>query len=369
MSAKPFPSPDLAIVIPTYKERENVTELVKRLREVLADVPYEIIFVDDDSPDGTANIIRDLSREDGRIRVLQRIGRRGLSSACVEGALCTSASFVAIMDADLQHDESILPMMLAALLRGEADVVIGSRYVGGGGIGEWDRDRAALSRLATAISHLIVPNTVTDPMSGFFMMSRSLFEQTSRGLSSMGFKLLADFLATAGRQIRVLEVPYQFRNRYSGESKLDSLVAWEFLLLVADKLVGRWIPVRFLSFALVGGIGVAIHLTILALLFHVAEIKFQIAQIAATLVAMVGNFALNNILTYRDARLKGVSWFWGLLTFVMACSVGAFANVGVAGFLYGQNTDWILAALAGIAVGTVWNFTVSSFYAWRVGRK
>jgi dolichol-phosphate mannosyltransferase len=206
-------------------------------------------------------------------------------------------------------------------------------------------------------------------MSGYFMVPRTLFSASARHMSSMGFKLLADLLATAGKETRVLEVPYRFRNRHSGESKLDSLVAWEFLLLVADKLIGRWVPVRFLSFAAVGGIGVVVHLTVLALLYRAGGFEFKSAQAAATLVAMTCNFALNNVLTYRDARLRGFAWLRGLFVFILACSVGALANVGVAAYLYGQEADWLLAALAGIAVGTVWNFTVSSFYAWRIGRK
>jgi len=363
------PCPELAVVVPTFKERGNVAELVRRLDTALDGIAFEVIFVDDDSPDGTAEAVRELSRRDGRVRALQRLGRRGLASACIEGALATSAEYVAVMDADLQHDEQILPVMLKALKEGKADVVIGSRYAEGGGVGDWDPTRARMSRLATGISHLIVPASVSDPMSGYFMVPRELFSGAARQMSSMGFKLLADLLATAGKQTRVLEVPYRFRNRHSGESKLDSLVAWEFLLLVADKLIGRWVPVRFISFAAVGGSGVVVHVAVLALLHRFGDIEFKSAQAAATLTAMIGNFALNNVLTYRDARLRGFAWLRGLIVFILACSVGAVANVGVAGFLYGRETDWLLAALAGIAVGTVWNFTVSSFYAWRIGRR
>jgi dolichol-phosphate mannosyltransferase len=361
--------PELAVIVPTYRERENVRALVTRLEAVLAGTEFEVIFVDDDSPDGTADEVRDLSRSNGRIRALQRIGRRGLSSACVEGVLATSAEFVAVMDGDLQHDESLLPAMLSALRRDGADIAIGTRYAGGGGVGAWSQDRLAMSRLATRISRLIVPASVSDPMSGFFMARRATFARAIKGMSSMGFKVLADLLATLGPRVRVIELPYHFRNRHAGESKLDSLVAWEFLLLVLDKLVGRWVPVRFLSFAVVGATGIGVHLSVLTVLFRFAGFGFAVSQAASTLVAMATNFTLNNILTYRDARLRGIGWLRGLLVFILACSVGAVANVGVASYLFGEQTGWILASLAGIAVGTVWNFSVSSFYAWRIGRR
>jgi dolichol-phosphate mannosyltransferase len=147
--------PELAVVIPTLNEKDNVAPLVELLDVVLDGVSWEVIFVDDDSADGTAKRIREISRGDRRVRCLQRIGRRGLTTACIEGALATSAPYVAVMDADMQHDEKLLPQMLATLKSEPVDLVVGRRYIGGGGIGGWNPARASMSAFATRLSRLI----------------------------------------------------------------------------------------------------------------------------------------------------------------------------------------------------------------------
>jgi len=355
---------ELTVVVPTFSEADNIAELVRRLDEVLAGVAWEVVFVDDDSPDRTADTVRRLSLQDSRVRVVQRIGRRGLSSACVEGVLASSAPFVAVMDADLQHDESILPAMLAALRPGDVDIAIGSRYAAGGGIGDWDSRRASISRLATRASRAVVPAGLTDPMSGFFMIRRDAFMARVRGLSSLGFKILVDLFASGGTPLRFVELPYRFGPRQAGQSKLDGHAAWDFGMLLVDKLVGRWIPVRFVSFALIGAMGVAVHLSVLAVLFKGGLTSFAVGQALATGVAIVFNFLVNNALTYRDRRLRGLRMLTGLGSFALVCSVGAAANVGIAEYLFSQRQHWVPAALGGILVGAVWNFATSSFYTW-----
>jgi dolichol-phosphate mannosyltransferase len=363
-------APVLAIVVPTFRERDNVAELVRRLDAALVGIPWEVVFVADDSPDGTAETVRELGRSDPRVRCLHRIGRRGLSSACVEGALATSAEAIAVMDADLQHDETILPDMLRALRERGADVVVGSRYVAGGGVGEWGEGRARISRFATRISRVVVPEGLADPLSGFFMVRRDVFMDAVRSLSTLGFKILVDLFASSPRALRFVEVPYRFRERHAGESKLDGRVAWDFGMLLLDKVVGRWVPVRFLSFAMIGGLGVVVHMAVLAALFRTGLAGFGTGQAIASGVAMVFNFFLNNALTYRDAKLKGAAMVRGLLVFMLVCGLGAVANVGVADWLFSeQRQGWFVAALAGILVGAVWNYTTSSFYTWgRRGR-
>jgi len=321
------------------------------------------VFVDDDSPDGTAQAVRALARADRRVRCLQRLGRRGLSSACIEGMMAAAAPYVAVMDADLQHDESILPRMLAAA-EGGAEVVVASRYMSGGGTGDWDESRRQMSRLATRIGHAVVKTRTTDPMSGFFLLDRRVIESTARGLSGIGFKILLDVLATARRPLRVAEVPYTFRNRLHGESKLDENVLWEYGMLLADKTVGRYVPVRFLSFSIIGGLGVIVHMVVLSMLLWLTTIGFQSAQIASTVVAMVFNFGLNNVLTYRDRRLRGFAWLRGLVIFMLACSIGAVANVGVANALFAEQRGWVLAAFAGVMISAVWNYAVTRLYTW-----
>jgi len=364
------PAPVLAIVVPTFRERDNVAELVRRLEATLVGIPWEVVFVDDDSPDGTADTVRELGRSDPRVRCLHRIGRRGLSSACVEGVLATSAETVAVMDADLQHDETILPEMLRAIRERGADVAVGSRYVAGGGIGEWDEGRAKISRFATRISRVVVPEELADPMSGFFMVRRDVFMDAVRDLSTLGFKILVDLFASSPRALNFVEVPYRFRERHSGQSKLDNRVVWDFGMLLLDKVVGRWVPVRFLSFAMIGGLGVVVHMGVLAALFRTGLAGFGTGQAIASVVAMVFNFFLNNALTYRDSKLEGAAMVRGLLVFMLVCGLGAVANVGVADWLFSEHRQgWVVAALVGILIGAVWNYTTSSFYTWgRRGR-
>lgn len=355
----------LSVIVPTFNERDNVTELVRRLHLALAGHDWEVIFVDDDSPDGTADAVRALALEDRRVRSVQRIARRGLSSACVEGMLASAAPYLCVIDGDLQHDESILPQMLDLLRTDQYDIVVGSRYVAGGAIADWTAGRARISRLATRISQLVVPPALNDPMSGFFILTRPAFAAAVRHLSGTGFKILVDLFASSPTPLRFAEVPYTFRNRIVGESKLDNRVAWDYGMLLADKLIGHLVPVRFLSFTLIGGLGVGVHFFCLSVLMAVARVEFATAHILATGVAMLFNFSLNNLLTYRDRRLSGLAWLIGLLWFVLACSVGALANVGIAIYLFKQDGAWPLAAFAGIIVGSVWNYVATSALIWK----
>jgi len=355
---------ELCIVVPVFNERDNVLPMVRELSEVLANIEWETIFVDDDSPDGTAAAVREVAITNPRVRCLKRIGRRGLSSASVEGMLATAAPYVAVIDGDLQHDSSILVQMLDTLKSSDSEIVVGSRYVDGGGAGGLDEGREKISRFATRLGHSVVPDTLKDPMSGFFMLRRSLLDDVVRNLSGLGFKILLDIFASAGRPLKFREVPYSFRSRQAGSSKLDSNVAFEYLMLLADKLVGRYVPVRFLTFAVIGGFGVVIHLAIVTALFDFVKLQFTSAQAIATCITMVFNYGLNNVLTYRDMRRRGWKWLTGLLSFLLVCSVGAFANVGVAAYLFNRRSEWVLAAIGGVLVGAVWNYAVSSVYTW-----
>ena len=357
--------PELTVVIPTLNERDNIGPLVEVLDTVLDTVGWEVIFVDDDSPDGTADWIREISRRDRRVRCLQRIGRRGLTTACIEGAMATSAPYIAIMDADMQHDEKLLPQMLAILKSEPVDLVVGSRHVAGGGIGEWDAGRARMSAIAARLSRIICKAEIADPMSGFFMLRREVLEAALRRLSGQGFKILLDILASSPQPLRFRELPYEFRERQHGESKLDTRVTWEYMMLIADKLIGHIVPVRFALFALVGGIGLFIHMLVLWFTLTVLRASFDPAQASAAVVAMTSNFLINNLFTYRDRRLRGFALVRGLFTFYAICALGAVANVGIAGYVFSRNEVWWLAGLAGVVVGSVWNYAVSSVFTWK----
>jgi dolichol-phosphate mannosyltransferase len=358
-------APELCVVVPVLNERDNVGPLVAALHQVLDGVAWEVMFVDDDSSDGTRDRIAALARTDPRVRMIHRIGRRGLASAFIEGAQASQAPFVAAMDGDMQHDESLLPRMLATLQQG-ADIVIGSRYVDGGGIGEWDSRRAGMSNLATRMGQLVLRTQVADPMSGFFMLRREVFDRAVRRLSAIGFKILLDIIASLPETPRIVELPFRFRTRVSGESKLDAGVLRDYALLLADKLVGHIVPVRFLMFAAVGASGIAAHMIFLFAALKLAGLDFDHAQAVATVLAIIGNFTLNNAFTFGDRRLRGWAFARGLLTFGLICLVGAIGNLSVASFLFGPaHSSWWAAGLVGAVMSLVWNYAVSSVITWR----
>ena len=340
--------------------------LVARLDAALAGLAWEAVFVDDDSPDGTAAEARAIAAQDPRIRCIRRIGRRGLASACMEGFLSVSAPYVAVIDGDLQHDETVLPAMLAAVEAG-ADIAIGSRHVTGGTAeGGFSAARGALSDAGARLARALLPTPVADPMSGFFLLPRALVEEVAPRVAARGFKILLDILLSAGRPLRVAEIPYSFRSRQAGESKLDLTVLLEFAGLLLDKATGGAVPLRFVAFATVGALGVVVHMATLTVLVHLAALGFGPAQWGATLVAMTANFALNNRITYRDARLRGAALWRGLLLFYLVCGVGAAANVGIAGLLVRDEIlAWGLAGAAGALITVVWNYAVSSTLVWR----
>jgi dolichol-phosphate mannosyltransferase len=372
MSQKPISSrntesqPKLALVIPTLNEVENIAPLLDRLQDVLQGLDWEVIFVDDDSSDETRQRIAERAQGGQQIRCIHRIGRRGLSSACVEGILSSNAPIVGIMDADMQHDESLLPSLYDAVTVEGNDLAIGSRYMPGGGVGDWKQHRQFISRWATRISQWVTGTKVSDPMSGFFMFQRGSMAPAIRNVSGLGFKLLLDLLLSADRPLKIKEVPYHFRSREAGESKLTTQVAWSMILLILDKKLGHIIPARFLSFVFVGSIGVIVHFLVLILVYKLLGADFVLGQATATLVAMTSNFLLNNISTFSDRTLSGWSLLRGWVSFVIACSIGAVANVGIANALFQQDVDWALSALAGALVGSVWNYATTAVYTWKV---
>jgi dolichol-phosphate mannosyltransferase len=361
------PGPELTVIVPTRNEHDNIHPVYEALCRTLEGVDWEAIFVDDDSQDGTSEAVCQLARLDRRVRCIQRIGRRGLGSACVEGILASSALYVAVMDADLQHDEQLLPHMLETLkAEPTVDAVVGSRYVEHGSIGIWSRHRAWLSSIATRIGQWIMQAPIADPMSGFFMLRREAFQGSVRRLSGVGFKILLDILASSPRLLHVKEIPFHFRERHAGKSKFDALVGWEYLMLLADKMIGHIIPIRFFVFALVGGLGLVVHLVILWLCLNPMQLSFELSQATATGIAIIGNFTLNNWLTYHDRRLAGWRFVRGLFSFALICGFGAVANVGIATLLFTQQHSlWWVAGIAGAAMSSVWNFAVSSTFTWR----
>lgn len=363
-----FAPPALTIVVPSFNERANVEPLVAAVRDAMGDVPWEMIVVDDDSPDRTFDEVRRVAQSEPRVRCLRRIGRRGLSSAVIEGALGANADVIAVMDADFQHDERILPKMLAKLRDEQCDLVVATRYAGGGGVGEWDEKRQKMSDLATRMSRLIVGDQTSDPMSGFFMVRRSAFTNAIYGLSQQGYKILLDIISSSPHPLKIGEVPYTFRDRREGESKISLTVLAEFAYLLIEKLTRGLIPGRFVLFAAVGGLGLFVHMAIL-FAGKSAGFGFLTAQSLAIMGAMIFNFTLNNEVTYRDRRLVGHRFFLGLAIFCVVCSIGAIANVGVADLAIQRFNSWSIAGIVGALMGAVFNFGAASSLVWNRKRK
>ncbi len=369
----------LAVILPTFNERNNIARMVERIDAALHGYVWEAIFVDDNSPDGTADAVRAIARADPRIRVIERIGRRGLASAAIEGMCASSAPIVAVMDADGQHDPILLPQMYAAVTSGDYDLAYASRFAEGASTEAWGRpDRVKASGFANAIARRVTGVQLSDPMSGYFMLRGETLRADAHRLSGVGFKILLDILATVDQPLRVREFPLNFAARMDGTSKLDRTVVFEFLIGLYDKWLGRIIPTRFALFGTVGALGVLVQFMMLWLMLSVilrerfvyghwvvGETTFTIANTIAAFAAMTFNFVLNNELTYADKRLRGlVPLIKGWTKFALTCSVGILANIASADALKNVHVNDVLAVLVGIVIASVWNFALSSKFVW-----
>ncbi|MDZ7823419.1 MAG: glycosyltransferase family 2 protein [Ahrensia sp.] len=359
-------APELTIVLPTFNEAGNIPVIVKKIAIAMGTIAHEIIVVDDDSPDGTSEVTRALAANNPHVRCIRRIGRRGLSGACVEGMMAASAPVVAIMDADMQHDETRLPIMMAEIKNG-ADLVIGSRYAAGGNhvSGFQQKSRAKGSELATKMANFITGNHTSDPMSGFFMMTRHAADKAATSVSHDGFKILFDIVSRYGDDLKIAEVPFRFKERVEGESKLGALVTIQFLGLLVSRLTGGIVPMRFLLYALVGFTGLGVHMATLFSLTNGFGINFAAAQLVAAFFAMTSNFLLNNQITYAHRKLKGERFWFGLLTFYAVCSIGALANVSIAVNILAFNQSTAIAGFVGAVMNAVFNYAVTKLVTWR----
>ncbi len=358
-------APELSIVVPTFNERDNLPLLIDLLRKTLGNNAWEVIVVDDDSPDGTADLARTIGSTDPRIRCIRRVGRRGLAGACLEGALASQAPFVAVMDADLQHDQTLLLSMLKLLRHDDADLVVGTRFGDSDTVAAMSPGRNLVSRWAIRIANVFMRTKLTDPMSGFFMLKRSVIERLAHNLSTQGFKILLDVVMTAAGSIRVVELPYRFAVRHHGKSKLDSRAVLDFFGLVVAKATSGVITLQFVLFCMVGVVGIAVHFVALIAGLRIVGLPFTSAQMLATAIAIVSNFVMNNAITYRDRRLVGLRFVSGLFGFSCISLFGMLSNIGVSDWIFNQEKTWWIAGLAGATVSVVWNYAVSSMTIWR----
>jgi dolichol-phosphate mannosyltransferase len=364
--AMPEARPTLSVVVPTYREAANVPVLFERLKAALADLPWEMIVVDDDSPDGTADVAYALAARDPRVRCIRRVNRLGLAGAVIEGWLSSSADLVAVIDGDLQHDESILPKMYEALATGRGNLAIGTRVADEAAPGGLSPARQKLSDLGAWFFRRVAGVKVSDPMSGFFMIRREIVSRLAPRLSPDGFKILVDVILSSHGDLEIVETPYVFRKRQAGESKLSPLVGLDFVGLVVHHATGGLLPIRFVLFASIGAIGLVVHfLVLMALIDRLGPSDFVASQLVATLTAMASNFLLNNEITYRAYRYRGLAMAGGFALFALLCSVGAIANVDIASWLFRRQQVWWVAGLSGALVGVVWNYAASTTFVWR----
>lgn len=359
---------ELAVVIPTFNEAANVGPLLRRLDVALKGISYEVIFVDDDSPDGTADLARSISISDPKVRVIHRVGRKGLASACLEGMMATAAPYIAVIDGDQQHDEAILPQMLEQARTAKLDLVVGTRNASGGSMGDFSQSRVRLSKLGARLSRWIARAELTDPMSGYFLLDRRWLNEVIHLTSAVGFKVLLDLVASSPRPPRLAEIPYTFRSRQFGESKLDILVGLEYFQLLVDKMIGHLLPVGFVLFSIVGSLGLIMALGLLYVCINILGWPHNFSHLTVTLLVMTLNFFLNNTLTYRSQRLKGKRIFAGLASFMLACSLGVVLNLQARSSAEQAGLPWYISSGLGLVVGAIWNYAIAGAFTWRRNR-
>jgi len=377
-------TPVLSVVTPTFNEADNLPLLVEGLRESLAGIPHEIIVADDDSPDGTWRVAEELGRSDPSIRVIRRFHDHGLSAAVLDGMSVARGRVLAVMDADLQHDPSVLPRMVETLDAGDADVAVGSRATEGGGYGDWAASRRFVSWVATFIARVVLRVGVSDPMSGYFAITRRTYERGAPGINPRGFKILLEFIGR-DRTLRVVEVPFEFRNRIHGETKLNRSVIRSYLLAVAELRLGRQVDPAFLLYVLVGVVGLAVN----SIVFSVAE-ALGVPQfttglnealdpiygsfVLSVFVSIVVVFILNNEFTFWEQRYAGWKLLPAFVVFTGMSIIGTLVHVGV--FSYLQDVGFLLSLLGdagartvhnllGALVALIVNWYLNTTYLWR----
>ena len=359
--------PSLSIVIPTYNEKNNISKILEKLKKSLKSSTYEIIFVDDNSPDGTSFEIKKFIKNSSKIQLIHRVGRRGLSGAIIEGIFAARSELVAVMDCDLQHDETKLRDMLELFSKDASlDIVIGSRFTADGeiSINAFSKMRKLGSKVTTFLIKKLLRIKSTDPLSGFFMVKKESFLKKSDKLQTQGFKVLADFLATSGKSIEIKEVGYSFKNRVAGESKMSFLTALELIGLVLSQILNGRVSIRFILFCMVGLSGIFVQLLITGLAMLLTN-QFPTSQTLGIIAAMTSNYFLNNIITFRERKLKSLDLIRGLFSFYLICSLGAFTNIAIATFVFNFSSNWLISSVIGACIGAVWNFTLTSIFTWK----
>ena len=357
----------LTIIVPTYNEVDNISIFINKIKEILKNINFQILFVDDNSTDGTIDKVNKFKERYDNIELIVRIGRRGLSGACIEGIQNAKSNYVAIIDCDLQHDERLLLKMLQTFEKDELlDLIIGSRHVEEG---DSQKGLSYLrnlgSQYAIRITQKLLKIKINDPMSGFFMAKKSSLVPLLSKLQPNGFKILADILATSKGDLLTKELGYEFKKRNAGYSKMNFSIILELFGLILSHLSFGIISIRFVLFGFVGFSGVIVQLISTYFFFKIVTLSFFYSHLISIFITMTSNFYLNNSLTFKDHSLAGRSFLKGLISFYIVCSIGAFANIAVAEKIFNSIEIWYIASLTGALVGALWNFIFSSLFTWK----
>jgi len=349
---------EVCVVVPTYNERDNIPELIERTRAAMAGANWEMIIVDDDSPDGTAGEARALGQHDPRIRLMRRIGRRGPASACLEGLLASNAPLLAVMDGDLGHDPLLLRAMVAMLRNGRTDLIVASRGPADGSIGNRPDYRETARRLAIRAARTAGPVALSDPLSGYFAMRSEVIDRLAPRLAGVGGKLLLDILLAAP-DLRVRELPAVFGPRMRGESKFSARIVWDYGLMLAEYRVGA-VSGRFLSYLLIAAVALIVHAGAFWLFHDLYGLGPGGAQFIAGMALCVVTYGLQQWLSYR--RSGPWRWYLGLLPFLATRTIGLLAAVLVARWLVGSGLGVPISAFAGAVALVWWNYDAVQRY-------
>ena len=353
-------NPQVSIVIPTYNELDNIEALLEELRSVLEGSgikDYEVIVVDDDSPDGTWRVVERISREDSRVRLIRRVGVRGLGTAIVSGFNEARGDYVVVMDADFQHPPSLVPRLLSAALKSGASVVVASRYTRGGGVSGWGLLRRIISLGALLLAWILVPESrgTRDPISGFFLVDRR--SVSLKGVRGLGYKVLLEVLAL-NPGVKVVDVPYVFKPRRAGSSKLgvDDMILYVVQVLTVSSMF---------RFALVGLTGIPVNLGIMALALSVGA-PVDVASLSGIEASIAWNYMWHELWTFKT-RFKGglrsvIGRYVGYHISVALGVLTQYATMRLLYTLLGLNP--LLGQLAGIILGFIVNYTLSRERVW-----
>jgi|TARA_X000000368_G_scaffold4609_1_gene3524 dolichol-phosphate mannosyltransferase len=358
----------ISIVIPTFNEVKNIIPLLKTLINIVIDFKYEIIVVDDDSPDGTSQEIVKFMKDNKKVKLITRVGRSGLSSAIKEGLIFAQGKYLLVLDGDGQHEPTFVLNMIKRIKKNKVAIIIGSRFLNSSRLEGLSKKRSIGSKVANKIAGASLPknySNLTDHLSGCFCLNKEKTEYLIRKIEINGFKFLYELLSVSKGKLIVEEVPLIFKERRYGNSKLDLAIVWDFFISILHSFTFRVIPRRAISFGLVGFTGIFVQLFITSFLTRILLIEFYDALPFAIICAATSNFLINNQVTFRSNRLIKLALLIGFFKFLLIASLPIIANIGITTAFYKYiSADTFIAQIAGIVIVYAWNYLASSSFVW-----